>query len=189
MDMCEGFAIVYNGEETGRANVAYEGIRLKITAAVRKNACPAPFRLAVNGENGMKPLGVMLPANGGFSFSRIYSPAECRRLGLSGPMSFTIIPCGDERNTEEGTARNDGEWKELEHPERLFEEGEFRHIFSACEKALVRRENELTLIAVPVRKGEPFPIMQVFCLGELWKIGGKLYLVFKIRDGKLLFDS
>lgn len=189
MDMSEDFAIVYNGEEKGRATVAYEGIRIKITAGVPKIECAIPFRLAVNGKNGVKPLGVMLPVNGGFAFSKVYSPAECRRLGLNESMTFTLIPCGEEQNNEEKAKQNDDDWKEWEHPERLFDDGEFRHIFSACKKALVRRADELTLIAVPVKRGEPFPVMQVFCLGELWKINGNLHLVFKIRDGRLLFNS
>jgi len=38
-------------------------------------------------------------------------------------------------------------------------------------------------LAVPLKDGEPFPLMQIFSLGEVQVIESKAYLVFKIKDG------
>ena len=51
--------------------------------------------------------------------------------------------------------------------------------------ALARTEGDVTYLAVPLRAGEPFPLMPIFCFGEPEQIDGADYLVFKLKDGVL----
>jgi len=43
--------------------------------------------------------------------------------------------------------------------------------------------NDCILLAAPLKEGEPFPLMQIFSLGEVQVIEDKAYLVFRIKDG------
>ena len=40
-------------------------------------------------------------------------------------------------------------------------------------------------LAVPFETGSPFPLMPVFCRGEVTEIDGNAYLVFRIKNGTL----
>jgi hypothetical protein len=78
------------------------------------------------------------------------------------------------------------DWRPAGNPAALFFED--RDIARSCEgvtDALVSARAGLVLLAVPISPGEPFPMMPVFCFGTPWKIGGRDYIVFRIKDGCL----
>lgn len=191
MDICGEFPVIYNGTEYGKAKVEREGIRFKISAQISEFYADKPFRLGAPTNGGTVSLGVMLPSGEQYVFSRVYSSNELKALGIFEISDFTLIKADESENAIKAapqplTAEESG-WEESDEPSMYIAEGEFRRAFSECKKALIRREGEITYIAVPVVKGEEFPVMQLFCLGEAWKIGGKLHLVFKVREEKLIF--
>lgn len=191
MDICGEFPVIYNGIEYGKAKVERDGIRFKISAQISGFYEDKPFRLGALANGGAVPLGVMLPSGEQYIFSRVYSSNELKELEIYEISNFTIIRADESENTiktapQPLTAEESG-WEESDEPSMYIAEGEFRHAFSECKKALIRREGEITYIAVPVIKGEEFPVMQLFCLGEAWKIGGELHLVFKVKGDKLIF--
>lgn len=183
-DFCGLYSIIYSGENLGEAVVARDRLRWHIAARISACNIPGPFRLAAVCGNKTAALGVMLPQNGGFTYSALFTASALREKGIcSGISYFTLLPCMNAETGNSGIC-----WEKSERPELYIEEGEFRRIFSACRSALIKKENgEQVLLAVPVKKGEKFPLMSVFCLGTISKINGQLHLVFKINDGRLVF--
>ena len=194
MDIICGTYPIRRGEKVlGEVKIEKVNIRYKISSAIDNIDMPRPFRLAVICGEKIIPLGVMMPDRNGFSYSRSFSSAALSELGISNIDGFTLItdslPQSDTRPIAAPTpvsSVTDG-WQQTDTPGEYLEDGEFRHIFSGCKAALVRKDGETQCLAIPVIKDEPFPVMPVFCLGEVWKINEKLHLVFKIHDGKLLF--
>jgi hypothetical protein len=76
-------------------------------------------------------------------------------------------------------------WFHTDQPETLFSDPDFADICRGVSNALTKQAGELTLLAVPVSPDEPFPMMPVFCLGDSGRIGGREYIVFRIKNGKL----
>jgi hypothetical protein len=76
-------------------------------------------------------------------------------------------------------------WFHADQPETLFSDPDFADICRGVSNALTKQAGELTLLAVPVSPDEPFPMMPVFCLGDSGRIGGREYIVFRIKNGKL----
>ena len=188
-NICSEYPVNYNDEKIGRAKIEKVGIRFVITADVRAIEARIPFRLAAVCGNRKVAIGVMLPGSGGYTYRRTFTSSAIRELGIEEIKYFTIIGelTEDKLPQNENIKVDDTEWNRETEPGMLLEEGEFRRLFSACKEVLVRRDDEVTYLAVPIVKGEEFPVMPVFCLGEAWKINGGLYIVFKIHNGKLTF--
>ena len=188
-NICSEYYVSYNEKNIGKAKIEKVGIRFAITAEIKECGAKTPFRLAAECEGRIVPLGVMLPKDGGYNYRKTFTSGALRELGISAIKGFTIIVDTAENKlqpTEPMSVESAG-WISETDPGSLLEEGEFRRLFSACKETLVRCEDEITYLAVPIVKGEEFPVMPVFCLGEAWKINGGLYIVFKIHNGKLTF--
>ena len=183
------YNITYKNENVGMVLIKQIGIRYEILAEVRFINCETPFRLAAICGDDCVPLGVMIPDGAGFSYRRTYTKSAFHELGFEKLIGFEII-CAtkpERAPKPESTRVGDSEWTAIAEPAELFDEGQFRRIFSDCEGCLVRKSGEIKYLAIPLLKERAFPAMPVFCLGESWKIRGKLYMVFKIMRGKLLF--
>ena len=190
-NICRSYSVVCGGQDKGTAVIEKEGIRFRVSAEIKECDIEGPFRLAAVCGGSIVPVGVMLPNGDGYSYYKIFTESALRDKGISEVSGFTIVGSMPEAKEEPPEpARNTSGisgWEKTDTPWLYIEEGEFRHVFSACREALVRNEEEICYLAVPLMKGEEFPVMPVFCLGEIQKIDGKLYLVFKISSGKLLF--
>ncbi len=188
-NLCAEYQVYFNGRCIGCCIIEKQGIRYKIYARVTVADLDKPFRLSAICGDSMVNLGVMVPKCDAYQFSRIYTNAAFRELGLENVSGFTITSDLFEVLDEvSGQTENVlSKWNHIAEPGTLLEEGEFRRIFSQCSNTIVCCEENITYLAVPVIHGEEFPAMPVFCLGEARKINGGIYLVFKIRNGKLIF--
>lgn len=79
----------------------------------------------------------------------------------------------------------DGWYIETE-PQRLFADETLRSAASGVEGVLSRSEGGDTLLAFPFSPSEPFPLIPAFRLGSAETIGGRSYMVFRVRDGQPL---
>lgn len=182
------YKITADKEEIGYAVLKQTGIRFEIYAEVRNVDSEKPFRLAVRCGGKIIPLGVMLPQNGGFVYRKTFSRSALRELGVSGVERFVVLTDDIINHSSDIRSQKKGEeWCEISNVDDFLKEGEFRRAFSGCRNCLARRGGELVYLAVPIVKDEILPAMPIRCLGEVLKIRGNLYMVFKIRDGKLLF--
>jgi hypothetical protein len=79
-----------------------------------------------------------------------------------------------------------GEWSPLEDPSALFDDPDIAAACQNAKGALVKEEYGVTLLAIPVIAGTPFPMMPVFCFGDYVVIDGREYVVFKIKNGNFV---
>lgn len=73
-------------------------------------------------------------------------------------------------------------WQLRKDPSALFSDPDLAEISMKIAGALTRVGDDLTFLAVPVSQNKPFPMMPIFCFGNLEFIDGESYLIFKIRD-------
>lgn len=182
MEMQSSHAIMFNGKIVGQAMIRQEGIRSRIIGEVCTSDITTPFRLTAVCSGKAVVLGVMMPDNGKYTFNKQFTSDDVRRLELYDIVGFTLSV-----DTALNTNSSASGWAAADDVSEFLEEGEFRRIFTECKELFYCRNGKLIYLAVPINKGEEFPAMPVFCLGEPQKIGGRLCLVFKINDGKLLF--
>lgn len=191
-NICGAYPVNYADKCLGEVKIERLGIRFSICGSISGIDIEGPFRLAALSGGKTVPIGVMLPKGGGFGYAKLFSAAALVQLGIRDIAGFTIItdhPVTEEAEPmqTEAVSTAESEWANTAAPWQYFEEGEFRRVFSACGRALVRQDGDVLYLAVPLVKDEEFPVMPVFCLGEVWKINDELHLVFKIHDGRLLF--
>ena len=189
VDLRQEYDIVFDGKKLGCAVVARVGIRLEIFGEIRNFASQNPFRLAVKCDGKIVCLGVMLPRKDRFTFHKIYTKSMLRELGISAIEEFTLVRDGDTSSyaSAPNMTENMGSWCSVEDMSEFLEAGEFRRQFSVYKNCIACKQNDIEYLAVPIIKDKALPAMPVWCLGETRKINGKLYMVFKIRKGKLLF--
>lgn len=83
------------------------------------------------------------------------------------------------------TTGSTGGWVPIAHPGNLFADPDVREASAGVYGALTQEQDGLVLLAVPVAQDEPFPMMPVFCFGSSGQIGGREYIIFKIKNGNL----
>ncbi|MGE4485574.1 MAG: hypothetical protein AB7C97_10745 [Oscillospiraceae bacterium] len=154
---------------------------------------PDVLRLyCVSGEKTAS-LGVMLPEDGKLVFKKRITKNMLSDMGLS-----DISRCflrGREApeqkpEPEEKTAviapPESPLWLPAYDAASLFSDAD---IASACRDvtgALTMEDGNSQLIAIPIILGAPFPLMPVFCFGRSEIIDGNNYVVFRVRNGKLI---
>lgn len=77
-------------------------------------------------------------------------------------------------------------WQLRKDPSALFSDPDLAENSMNIAGAMTRMEDNLTFLAVPVSPNKPFPMMPIFCFGNLEFIDGESYLIFKIRDKNLV---
>jgi len=77
-------------------------------------------------------------------------------------------------------------WAPVTDLSALFADPELQAASQSVTGAMIRRQRELTELAVPFTVGTPFPLMPIFCFGQSAEIDGSSYLVFQIKNGNLV---
>ena len=93
-------------------------------------------------------------------------------------------PPHPEPSEPEETALIDG-WTHVDTPGMFFSDLSVAEACANVAGALITARDGFELLAVPISPEEPFPLMPVFCFGSSGVIGGREYIVFKIKDGNL----
>ncbi len=104
-------------------------------------------------------------------------PAETSSPNLDAPES--------EPDTSEAAPPLNG-WMPLGEPSGLFDDPELTNAVAELDGALTAQRDGAHLLAVPVSPAQPFAMMPVFCFGASEAIGGTDYIVFKIKNGRLV---
>ncbi len=163
------YAIMDGGERAGTLEVSRQGGYARFRAACRTSG-QALARLAVQSGERDAVLGTLVPEGGLWVLDRRLSPAALRAMGVE-----EITACFLRRPAPEG-------WAPEPEPGRLLEDRLLRRLCEGLRGALTCRGERGTLLAVPL--ADPFPLLPVFCLGSLWQLDGRPYLVFEIFAGK-----
>lgn len=77
-------------------------------------------------------------------------------------------------------------WKSETEPGRFFSDSSISASCRGLEGCLSAGEGDISMLAVPVSQDAPFPLIPVFLYGSGEMIGGREYVVFKIKNGELM---
>jgi hypothetical protein len=84
---------------------------------------------------------------------------------------------------------DDGEdidgWTRISTPGFIFGDPSVSEACANITGALMSVRDDHLLLAIPVSPDEPFPLMAIFCFGTSGVIGGREYIIFKVKDGNL----
>jgi hypothetical protein len=156
------------------------------------------IRLVCHGSNGAKSIGVMMPEGQRLALSKRMTSADMKQLGIWDEATFRLMTSsprdemptdfdGREKIYPESEMTDNAElWQQCHDPADIFDDEEIAHSCRNVTGALIRREGDELLFAVPIRGDAPFPMMPVFCFGEFQHINGGQYVVFKVKNGKLV---
>jgi len=161
---------IFDGEEAaGTLTVSREGGYDRFLASCRVGGWAVLHLMAETEEGREVPLGVLVPGSGGWLLDRRLSPRELRRLGLGSLRRCTL-------------RREEDPWTPEPDPGRHFSDSTLRALCRGIRGALLRREGEALLLALPL--AGPFPLLPIFCLGTPRRIRGDTCLVFQMMEGK-----
>jgi hypothetical protein len=78
-----------------------------------------------------------------------------------------------------------GGWSRIADPKSLFAASGFAAVTREVRGALTRTDGDVSYLAVPFDADAEFPMMPVFCFGVPETLGGRDYLVFRLKNGIL----
>lgn len=125
------------------------------------------YRAFLVGEKGELPLGVMEPKSGQLRVTRRLYSRDIAALG----------------RLERGEARlsfrfKESGWQEAEDLGEVSAVPELRSRLRKIPRGWRRREGERLMLAVPLEKGQPFPLESLFCMARVVRVEGKLCAVY-----------
>lgn len=170
------FDISFNGTPCGKVSITQDGL-FTVLSADAKYTGDRIVRLAFSDGNKLKPLGVMLPQNGEFVFSKRYTKCELVSLGLDDAEDFRLYDGSQ-------PAIKDESWIPCRHPEMYFEEENAGRAVAQCSDILSKIDGDFVYIAIP--KGNDIDSREpVFYFAVEDRINGGTYLVLTLKNGKL----
>lgn len=177
---------VLSGDGESRGRVAVERQGLYMLFRYQCDVPAAPSHLVVRGEKGEAVIGVPVPEGGALRLRRRLS---CRSVDVGRWTGFFLLGIGEappekQESPEKPEApRRERHWREEEHPEELVADGELRESLRGVSGALVSQVDGDTFLALRYTPGGPFPMMPAFRYGVSARLGGRSYIVFRLRNG------
>lgn len=186
-----------SGESRGRIRIEEQGLYKLFTYCWEGAA--APSRLMLRGDKGEICIGVPIPEGGTMRLRRRMS---CRSVDVGNETGFFLIDPNEKPEIpeapkepekaeeskppepEEKPARRERHWREEAHPEKLVRDEELKESLRGASGALVSQVDGDTFLALRYTPGGVFPMMPAFRYGVSAKLGGRSYIVFRLRDGK-----
>lgn len=151
-----------NGVPAGKLLWTQEGLYLQMEARTEKRwdgICRAYLR----GEHGELLLGVLEPEGQGMVCRKRFAQPQLRYLGY---WQGAVLRKNGERGWQPYGGEVTGNWGK-----RLLREG-----------ALFRRQGNQLLVALPYPPGGEFPFTELFCLAEIFEMGGLRYVVYTFSE-------
>lgn len=151
-----------NGVPAGKILWSKEGLYLQIEARTERR-WDGICRAYLKGEHGEQLLGVMEPDGQGMRCRKRFAEPQLRFLGR---WQGAVLRKSGECGWQPYSGEVPGNWGK-----RIVREG-----------TLVRRQGDLLLVALPYPPGEEFPFTELFCLAEIFEIGGLRYVVYTFTE-------
>ena len=186
------YDVFYGDNPIGRLIIERDGAAYHFQCSCRYFSADVLRLYCVSGEKTAL-LGVMLPEGGKLVLKKRFTKNMLSDIGIT-----DISRCflrGREEPAPEPEVKEKiaiiapteaANWLPAYDAASLFSDAD---IASACRDvtgALTKESRDSRLLAIPILLDAPFPLMPVFCFGWSEKIDGKDYVVFRVRDGKLI---
>ena len=151
-----------NGVPVGKLLWSREGLYVQLEARSERRF-DGICRAYLKGEAGEQLLGVLEPEGQGMVCRKRFAEPQLRYLGR---WQGAVLRKNGERGWQPYCGEVVGNWGK-----RLAREG-----------TLIRRQGELLLAALPYPPGGEFPFTELFCLAEIFEIGGLRYVVYSFTE-------
>ena len=161
MDSCAGEAVIERRD--GRAEIC----------VTMKDPGDGLYRAVLVGESGELALGVLEPRRGALRLGRKPYARDVERLGklkgVQAKCSF-VFPqkCA---------------WQKTFRAGELVNSAFLRERLSAVSRAWWRREGKMLILALPLKRDEPFPLECMFCFGKIGCVEGERCVIYTL-DGQ-----
>ena len=165
----EVFPLLREGKTVGEGTAEREGLYLRFT--LRADLPEGVWCIWLVGERGELSLGIPEPKNGAYRL--------CRRISARGVEGVGHLLRGEVRPRRQQSE----EWNGVPRPACLFRSVWLQRELKGCCGALVRREGEQTLLALPYCGERAFPLVSLFCFARIRVLCGREYAVFAF-DGE-----
>lgn len=173
MDLTGKYAVTDGDRAAGGLEISREGMFYRFRAACRSGG-EGMMRLYISSGAAQADLGILAPCDGLWRLDRSLSARTLHEMGITGVDGCRIV-------------HESGSWRAEDRPELLFAEPELQAACLGAKGVMALRRADEVLAAVPAESGKPFPAMTVFCLGHAQEICGKSYVVFRLKNGRVVF--
>lgn len=164
----------------GAVTVHQEGSRA-VCQAIRTADGGGLYKAWLQGSGGKALLGTLIPEGGALRLRRVVEIADLKRQGVWPPTGAEVALAY--LFTPEAPPPPDWCWTDC--PGRLLREPVLSRCLQGVKRALLKRELEGFLLALPWSCHEPFPIPPLFCLSGIETMSGRRYAIFQFsRQGQ-----
>lgn len=157
----------------GVVTVCREGEQA-LCRAVRPDGKGGLWKAWLLGERGKVLLGTLIPEGGILRLRRTIPVEQLERQGAWPPTGAELVLAGSAAPQSHPPG-----WQWTDCPSQLMGEPSLRKAMRCVERALLRRDEEGFLLALPFSPGEVFPAPTLFCLGRIEELGGRRYVLFR----------
>lgn len=183
--MYNKYPVMWEDKKTGEVYIQETEGNISINANIDMNKLPAnkPFRLCAVCTHGNVNIGIPVPQNECLVLKKRYNAYQIEQNEIKDIEGFVL--CSVEDTLEE--KQNDFQWHEEPNPGQLFADAELQYICRSVIGAFSRELGEgITELAVPADPYQPFPLLPIFQFGNVERIKEKLFIGFKLKNGKLV---
>ena len=203
------FDVYINSSPSGRLEISRQGLLTCFECTAPESS--DILRLAGDTGKAYEVIGVMMPEGGGLHLKKYLTKNDLYIKKLDTVKRYVLIENGavypaaepafpdaeksspeaeeDDKAAEAVKAdKKEGSgslWHNCSDPGSLFDDAEAARALSGADGVLTAEKDGFVYIAVPVDPEKPFPAMPIFCFGNQGTIGGREYLVFRTKDGRL----
>ena len=190
--LCGSYEIHWEEQPVGRLRVTREGLMLLFAASCRFPAGDPPvLRLYCRGGRTVFPVGIPAPDGESWTLRRRWSLSALAGAGLEHIESCFLSPSASAvpAETEPAAEAEPAEgavWIPCDDLSSAFSQPELQNACRKVPGGLIRQENGLVRVAIPISSSRPFPMMPVFCFGRSLFLHGREYLEFCTKNGCLV---
>lgn len=153
--------------------------------AICQAICPADsrglYKAWLKGPGGEILLGTLIPEGGALRLRRVLELSELKSRGAWPPENARIAMVY--AFSKETPLPPDWCWTDC--PGRLLEDPMLCRCLQKVRRALLKRDLEGFILALPWSSREPFPLPPLFCLARIETLGGKRHALFRFsRQGR-----
>ena len=192
------YPVTMDGSMAGTLNVFSDGGFTSFE--FRGDSCGStPVRLCCRSGERIVPIGIPVPEKGMMYLRKRFTRNGLESAGISGidgcmlislskpiPSAPVFVDTHFSKPADITPQSGTGAWQCEYEPWSIFTDEEIQLACRGLNGALRRSCGDTEELAIPVSPNEPFPMMPVFCYGDIAEINGRQYVVFTVKGGKLV---
>ena len=182
--LCGIYDVSFLERRVGTLTVSISGLNTVFECRCSAGSSGEIQRLFCVSDGVPVAIGVLMPEGGGLHLRKRFTKNALMRLGLSSIESCFLSSASQAAQiTPPDSACV---WRTAAGHDLVFEDSALTASCHGRTDLLASGDPAQLLLAVPVETDAPFPLMPVFCFGDAAEIRGKDYVVFCLKNGKII---